>query len=315
MQLKSKVPETSDGVTVAPPHASSALLEGGPRRDRLDRIRAAIGHPAHVVALCVLLLGGLVVGGAWAFVPILLFEASFLIWAPRLTWIERRADRKRRARRRAIAARARAALAGYMEPLHCRELTELERRAHLARAHAASVGEAMEVLLDDWYGLDRLLATYVRLSIAHRTARESAMLTDRDQLCAEIRDLELQRERASSARLRRLLDRELSVLRMRAACLERNEEEREALQHEIASIASLCRLAHDRAVALATSPDLHGDVERLVAEGQISDQAMGEIAEEAPPEEERAPVLRMRVAPVEEVAVENERDARLARAS
>jgi hypothetical protein len=116
-----------------------------------------------------------------------------------------------------------------MEPLHGRELTELERRMQLARAHAASSGEAMEVLLDDWYGLDKLLATYVRLSIAHRTARESAMLTDRDQLCLEIRDLEVQHSRTTSVRQRRLVDRELSVLRMRAACLERNEEEREAL--------------------------------------------------------------------------------------
>jgi hypothetical protein len=314
MQLKSKVPEPVDGVTVAPPHLSSALLEGGPRRERWDRLRCAMGHPAHLLALSMLAAGGLLMGSMWALLPIILFELAFIVCAPRLAWVERRADRKRRQKRWAIASRARSSLVAYMEPIHCRELTELERRAQLARAHAASAGEAMELLLDDWYGLDRLLATYVRLSIAHRTARESAMLTDRDQLCLEIRELELTRDRATSARARRLVDRELSVLRMRAACLERNEEEREALQREIASIASLCRLAHDRAVALATSPDLHGDVERMVAEAQISDQAIGEVNDERAEQEEGAPILRMRVPTVEEHALEEDERPRLLRA-
>jgi hypothetical protein len=164
-----------------------------------------------------------------------------------------------------------------MEALHGRELTELERRAAIARAHASTAGDAYEALLDDWYGVDRLLGAYVRLSIAHRTARESAALTDREKLCHEIRMLERERERTSSPRLRRLMARQLTLLRSRAACLERNEEEREALALELSSVASLCRLVHERTFALVNSPDLHTEVERLVSEVELQDQAIGEM--------------------------------------
>jgi hypothetical protein len=280
-------------------------LEGGPHRERLDRLRYVLGHPLHLVVLAMLLMTGVFAASAWVFVPLLLFEIAVSALLPRARWVRQRADRRRRERRRAIAARARASLVAYMEPAHGRELTELERRAATARAQATNVGEAMEALLDDWYGLDHLLATYVRLSISHRAARESATLTDRDALCLQIGQLESAREMASSPRLRRLADRQLSLLRSRASCLDHNDEEREALALELGSVSALCRLVHERTFSLVTSADVHGDVERMVAEAQLHDQLMGELSasdeEEDTESEEAMPEVlsprRIRVAP------------------
>lgn len=274
MQLKTK----TDLELASPPALSSALaLEGGPRRDTLDRLRFVYGHPLHLVALGMLLLMGVFVASPWMLLPILLFEVLVGVVAPKVKIVRQRADKKRRERRRQIAARTRSGLVAYMEALHGRELTELERRAAIARAHASNAGDAFEALLDDWYGVDRLLGAYVRLSIAHRTARESAALTDREKLCHEIRMLEREKERASSPRLRRLMERQLQLLRTRAACLERNEEEREALALELSSIASLCRMVHERTFALVSSPDLHNEVDRLVSEVELQDQAISEL--------------------------------------
>jgi hypothetical protein len=296
MNLKSKSSDVDPAATV-PPLVAPAALEGGPRRDRLERLRYVWTHPAHLVCFGALLMIGVFAGSPWMLIPILALEAICMGALPRLAWVKRRADRRRRERRRLAAARTRASLVAYMEPYHGRELTELERRAAHARAHAASVGDSMEALLDDWYGLDRLLGTYVRLSMAHRTARESAQHTDRDQLCHDIRDLEAQREKVTSRRMRRLIDRELSILRSRAACLERNEEEREALARELSSIATLCRLIHERAFSLVGTADLRQDVERAIEGAHLHDQALAELSvasdidDNAEEEEESGPVL------------------------
>lgn len=276
MHLKSKTTDL-ESVASTPLLASHVALEGGPRNERWDRLRYVLGHPVHLVFLGALLLMGVFVGSAWMLLPILLFEALVGTVAPKLRGVRQRADKRCRERRRQTAARARSSLVAYMEALHGRELTELERRTAIARSHASTAGDAMERLLDDWYGVDRLLGAYVRLSIAHRTARESAALTDRDKLCNEIRILERERERATSPRLRRLMGRQLALLRSRAACLERNEEEREALALELSSVASLCRLVHERTFALVSSPDLHSEVDRLVGEMQLQDQAIAEL--------------------------------------
>ncbi len=276
MHLKSK---TTDLESMASPSVldSAVALEGGPRRDGWDRLRYVLGHPVHLVCLGALMLRGVFIASPWMLIPILAFEVMTATLAPKVRTIRQKADKKRRERRRQNAARARSGMVAYMEALHGRELTELERRAAIARSHAAAAGDAFEALLDDWYGVDRLLGSYVRLSIAHRTARESAALTDRDKLCHEIRHLERERERASSPRLRRLIDRQLALLRSRAACLERNEEEREALAIELNAVASLCRLVHERTFSLVSSPDLHNEVERLISEVQLQDQAIGEL--------------------------------------
>lgn len=280
MHLKSKSTDL-ESATSPPLLSSGGALEGGPRHDALERIRYVLGHPVHLVCLGMLMLMGVFVASPWMLLPILMFEVLVGALAPKVKSIRQRADKKRRERRRQIAARARSGLVAYMEAIHGRELTELERRAAIARAHASAAGDAYEALLDDWYGVDRLLGAYVRLSIAHRTARESAALTDRERLCHEIRALEREREHASSPRLRRLMARQLTLLRSRAACLEKNEEEREALALELSSVASLCRLVHERTFALVSSPDLHNEVERLVSEMELQDQAIGEMTSTA----------------------------------
>jgi hypothetical protein len=296
MQLSARLPDPADGLPLAPPPVITLALEGGPRSDRWDRLRYVLGHPLHLLALCALSLGGVLAGGAWMLLPIAAMEIAFGVLVPRAQWVERRVDARRRARRRTMAARARSRLVAFMEPLHCRELGELERRAQSARAYAASAGDAVEVLLDDWYGIDRLLGTYVRLSIAHRTARESASLTDRDQLCMAIRELEMQRSRATSTRVRTLIDRELNILRTRANCLEHNEEEREALEREIASIADLLRLIHERTIALVSSADLHGEVERIVADAELQSEAISEMDAVDRPAREPISITQVRVA-------------------
>lgn len=294
MHLKSKSTEL-DSVVQPPFDSSSVALEGGPRRDAWDRLRYVFGHPIHLVCLGVLMLMGVFVASPWMLLPILMFEALVAAVMPRVRGVRQRADKRRRERRRQVAARTRSGLVAYMEALHGRELTELERRAAIARAHASTAGDAFEALLDDWYGVDRLLGTYVRLSIAHRTARESAALTDREKLCHEIRMLERERERTNSARLRRLMDRQLTLLRSRAACLERNEEEREALALELSSVASLCRMVHERTFSLVSSPDIHNEVDRLVTEVELQDQAIGEMAASSMTAEESEDDLSARI--------------------
>ncbi len=114
------------------------------------------------------------------------------------------------------------------------------------------------------------------------------------------------------------MDRQLTLLRSRAACLERNEEEREALALELNAVASLCRLVHERTFSLVSSPDLHTEVDRLITETQLQDQAIGEVDAAAHDVEEeiRSSTDRstgVRVAVLEEVEAEEEDDDPTAR--
>jgi hypothetical protein len=104
------------------------------------------------------------------------------------------------------------------------------------------------------------------------------------------------------------------LLRSRSACLERNEEEREALALELGAVASLCRLVHERTFSLVSSPDLHDEVERLISEMQLQDQAIGELAAAANDVEREIELTTeegtgVRVAVLEEVEEEDDDDA------
>ncbi|AKF08089.1 hypothetical protein DB32_005238 [Sandaracinus amylolyticus] len=246
-------------------------------RDGWERMRYVLCHPLHLSIGTTLLATTLLVGSAWMLIALAVLETITLGVLPRSNAVARRAQRHRREHRRLVAAQARVAMHPSMEPMHVQELAELERRISTARSHAASVSESVEILFDEWLAPDRLLDGYVRLSVAHRTARESSMLADAAQLHAEIAALELERDTARSSRLRRLAERRIELTRRRLTCLREAEEERDALASEIASVAALCRLVQERTTAVVGQGDLHAEIERLVGDVELCDDAMSEV--------------------------------------
>lgn len=267
------------------PTTSAPSARGG-MGERWERTRYVLCHPLHLSIGTTLLATTLLVGSAWMLATLLVLEALTVGLLPRSSGVARRAARHRREHRRLVSAQARIAQHASMEPMHVQELAELERRLAAARAHAAGVSESVEILFDEWLAPDRLLDGYVRLSTAHRSARESAALADATSLKAELATLELERDTARTERLRRLAERRIELARRRLVCLREAEEERDALASEIASVAALCRLVQERTTAVVGQGDLHAEIERLVGDVELCDDAMREVHENTKPRED-----------------------------
>jgi hypothetical protein len=249
----------------------------GTERGRGDlHLRYLWTHPAHLLCLGAMALVAAVSASPWPLLPVAAVEAGVFA-ASKLPWLRTVIDRQRRRQRRERAAQLRAILVPQMDSMHTRELHELEKRAGTARTHAANVGESMESLVDERLQLDRLLGTFVRLSIAYRVARESLAMTDRDELVAQISRLQRYRDGASSDRIRDLTDRELTLLRRRLQCLDDNSEELEVIGRDLAAVAEACRLVHERVLSLSHPGDGPAEIERIVSDAQMHDEALGEL--------------------------------------
>lgn len=263
------------------------------------RLWHLVGHPIHLTLASVTLALGILLASPWGLLTsILLLEALVVGLMPRVPGVRRWTDRQLRDKRRRRARALRNALVPSMDPTHTDELAELEHRAAEARDHAARLGPQTEALLDDWLDLDDLLESYVRLSIANREIRESLLVTNRRQLIHELGELQEDREKARTERLRSLVDRDIALLHRRLECLEHREREQEVIAGELSSVATLCRLVHERVCVLSHPSSLSAEVERIIGEVQLHDEVLAEMLSGPPPEgasREGAPA-RVRVA-------------------
>jgi hypothetical protein len=249
-----------------------------PRR----RLWHLAGHPVHLTLASVALALGIILASPLGLlVSLLLLESIVIGVLPRLRVVQRWTDRALRDKRRRQARTLRNHLVPCMDPCHTDELAELEHRAAEARDHAARLGPETESLLDDWLDLDALLEAYVRLSIANREVRESLLVTNRRQIAFDLGRLRDDRERARNARVRALIDRDVDLLHRRLECLEEREREREVVASELASVATLCRLVHERVCVLGHPSSLSTEVERLLSEVALHDEALAETLSSA----------------------------------
>jgi hypothetical protein len=220
----------------------------------------------------------IIIGGAVALLPLLVFEIAAILVLPRTLPVRRFLDRhtRRRAHERAIVLRQR--LHTLMEGSHQKQLIELEHRVAAIRVHAAAHSDAMLSLIDESLGLDRLLATYVRLSVALRVARESLAFTDPDQLADTIRLVQRVRDHSPSPRLRDQSDRRLGLLRQRMMWYERGSLRCELMAQAAASVADMCHLVLERSSAMFGSGDAAAEVERIAGELECHDAILDALA-------------------------------------
>lgn len=267
------------------------------------RLWHLVGHPIHLTLASVALAVGILMASPWGLLAsVLLLEAIVVGVLPRFRFVRSWADRQLRDKRRRRARAIRNALVPSMDPSHTDELAELEHRAAEARDHAARMGPETEALLDDWLDLDELLESYVRLSIANREVRESLLVTNRRQLLYELGRLREDRTRAGSEKVRALIDRDIALLHRRLECLEQREREREIISGELSSVATLCRLVHERVCVLSHPSSLSAEVERIIGEVQLHDEVLAEMLSGSAPDADAVdgdgatPAPRVRVA-------------------
>ena len=213
-------------------------------------VKHAILHPApHLLALATaMFFGALCASIVIASVLFMTAELLLLTYVPRVTVFRGYVDAKLFAAKRLAAAQARASLLAKLATNHRRELERLELLVDRIRDTIKLQGSSAQLVVDDYLGLDRLIASYVRLAIAHRASSECLAGTDRAALQEDIRSLEAARH-SSAEPVRVLAPRRLAIAVKRAERWDRSREDLDAMAHQLAMLADLVRLTHEQFAA------------------------------------------------------------------
>lgn len=166
---------------------------------------------------------------------------------------------------RAAWSRARESLIRQMDIRHQQELARLDRLIDRTRENIRRRGGAVPLLLDDGFGLSRLLMSYIRLAIAHKAGQESLAMTNHSELMETIRSLEAIRS-TSAGRARGLSDRRLAIAYRRAECWSRTREGLEVVSQKLATILELIQLMHEQSMTPVDSPATCAEIDRFMRE-------------------------------------------------
>jgi hypothetical protein len=166
---------------------------------------------------------------------------------------------------RAVWSKAREALVRQMDVRHQQELAKLDRLIDRTRDNIRRRGGAVPLILDDAFGLNRLVTTYIRLAIAHKAGQESLAMTNHGELMDTIRSLEALRSNDGGG-ARGLSLRRLSIAYRRAECWSRTREGLEVVSQKLATILELIQLMHEQSMTPVDSPATYADIDRFMRE-------------------------------------------------
>ncbi|HTB76293.1 MAG TPA: hypothetical protein VK762_23760 [Polyangiaceae bacterium] len=239
-------------------------------------VKHALMHPWHVVVLA----GATVFGVAnWSLLVLLLVFAGAELMLLGVVlhlrafrhYVDERLDQIDRGR----AAEQRATLLLQMGDEHRRELLRLESIVDRIRDATTPHGTAAQIAVDECL---RLLASYVRLAIAHNVSRECLASVNRRGLEDEIRTLEAARF-AQGPHTRALALRRMGIARRRADRWDRSREALDAIGHQLAMIAELVQLTHEQIAAPADPIGATDEIDRVVEELDDQHSTLEELAE------------------------------------
>jgi hypothetical protein len=255
---------------------SSAETVKTEKRSLWVYVKHALMHPWHVVVLA----GATVFGVAnWSLLVLLLVfagaELMLLGVVLHLRAFRRYVDERLDQIDRGRAAEQRATLLLQMGDEHRRELLRLESIVDRVRDATTPHGTAAQIAVDECL---RLLASYVRLAIAHNVSRECLASVNRRGLEDEIRTLEAARF-AQGPHTRALALRRIGIARRRAERWDRSREALDAIGHQLAMIAELVQLTHEQIAAPADPVGATDEIDRVVEELDDQRSTLEELAE------------------------------------
>jgi len=172
------------------------------------------------------------------------------------------------------AAATRSSLLMRMDVQHQRELERLEDLA--ARVRGASSGTGERTSREEWLGIDRLLAAFVRLAIAHRDSCAAFDATSGYVLEMQLAEVESIRMRAEGEQ-RTWAERRLAILLDRRQTWRRARNEQSVLAAELATIGELVRWMFEQS-ALGRSVDAQTEVLDAVNAAASSGPVLRELA-------------------------------------
>ncbi len=172
------------------------------------------------------------------------------------------------------AAAARSALLARMDTEHQHELERLEDLALRVRGATSGTGDTTS--REEWLGIDRLLAAFVRLAIAYRESCSSFDISGGYTLEMQIAEVETVRVRAEGEQ-RTWAERRLAILLDRRQTWRRARMEQDVLAAELATVGELVRWMFEQS-AYGRSVDAQAEVVDAVNAAANSGSVLRELA-------------------------------------
>jgi hypothetical protein len=172
------------------------------------------------------------------------------------------------------AAAARSVLLTRMDIQHQRELEHLEELALRVRGATSATGDTTS--REEWLGIDRLLAAFVRLAIAYRESCSSFDTSGGYTLEMQIAEVEMARVRAEGEQ-RAWAERRLAILLDRRQTWRRARQEQAVLAAELATVGELVRWMFEQS-AYGRSVDAQAEVLDAVNAAANSGSVLRELA-------------------------------------
>lgn len=246
---------------------SSAVV----RPVRRHYVKAAFLDPSHpfllIGAAAVALLWSASLGPGGVLVLFATVELALVAVASHVPAFRRRVDRRIAERERERAAEQRATLLTRMGREHQIQLFRLEQAVDAIDACGATRGEPVGVVVERCRAL---VALFVKLAIAHESARRLLTSVDRHALSAQIRALDDARASVAAPALP-CVERRLAIARKRMEQWERAREHMSAIAAQLGAIADRLLLAREESaappdVARLMNEEVHVRVARDLAE-------------------------------------------------
>lgn len=258
----------------SPSELASRWLARRHERARFTYLRRALFDHYNIAMLTAIAVSSMISGSWWVLLVGLLAEFAVIAVVPHMSAFRRRVDEHLAMLEQGELCREREQLLMQMNEGH---RDQFERLEHLVYRIRAAGGETTRALNRE-LGLDRMLATYVELSIAHRQGHQFLAMTSRRQLERELRALRVRSDEPStSGRVRGLQKHRLAIAEKRLARWDRNREHLDVIDQQLATISELIQLVHEHSMAPAGTEEVAREIEHLLGELDENDGILSEL--------------------------------------
>ena len=277
---QSKPAGTSASTPPRRARSESAVVPEMGKRSASLYFRKLLLNPFNLYMALAVAAFGLITGHFLVLPLALVIELLVLAVVPRTLVFRRHVDDALREMERASAAKARELLTVQMTDGHRQELDHLEFLVDGIRDNTRRHGGTVKLALDEHLGLGRLTASYVQLAISYKEKTTSLAMMDRQRLLENIETMQAIELTARSGRMRRLVERRLSIAQRHLEHWDRTREQLEAIAHQLATIIELIQFLHAQSMAASSGPqEVSDEIDRFMSEFRENEGTLRELAE------------------------------------
>ena len=234
-----------------------------------DYTKRALASPVNLALFGATLSMAVALNSAVLLSIAVIAQCLIVLGIARLRWFRDLIDRDVEAERDAVRARRIESVLIQISARHREAYEKVSRLVDRMEMEDRDVAAGLELRI--------LLDRYLELALSHRRCQSAVAATDRRSLERQLEILCQTDPRTSAPRMRQLIKRRVEIIRSRIEVHDTDQERLYALEHELATIADLVELAHQKWTSRAVVHLADPDIERCLANLEAAEAALLEV--------------------------------------